>query len=543
MSTLLSVVLFLPLAGALLLLMMPKEETPLHRGVGLGISLATFFVSIGLIAGFNSDVGGYQFVIDKMWVASIGARFKIGIDGISLWLVILTTFLTPLVLLSAHKAVGKHVREFVIAVLVLETGMLGALVALDLFVFYIFWEIMLIPMYLLIGIWGGDRRIYASIKFVIYTMVGSLLMLVAIFYVYIVHGEVTGLYTFDLERLRLLVLPHSAQVWCFAAFALAFAIKVPLFPVHTWLPDAHTEAPTAGSVILAGVMLKLGTYGYIRYGLYLFPEAAHDLAWLFLTLGVVGVVYGAVVATMQRDLKRLVAYSSVAHMGFIVIGIFALNTQGLDGAIIQMVNHGLSTGALFLLVGWIYERRHTREISALSGLQGAAPIMAGVFTLVMLSSIGLPGLNGFVGEFLILLGAFQSARWWAIIAATGVILAALYLLWAYQRVFHGKAEGENATMADLRFSEFLAIGPLLVLIVFLGVYPKPMLERIEPSVDALVAHIERHVDDFVEDEPEAPREPAGVEQLTEALEKAEGHGEGDGHGDGDDHGGDEGEGE
>ena len=282
-----------------------------------------------------------------------------------------------------------------------------------------------------------------------------------------------------------------------------------MFPVHTWLPDAHTEAPTAGSVILAGVMLKLGTYGLLRFGLYLFPDVVRDLAPLFLTLGVIGIVYGAAVATMQTDLKRLVAYSSVAHMGFIVLGIFALNSQGLQGGIIQMVNHGVSTGALFILVGWVYERRHTREIAALGGLQKSAPVMAAVFTLVMLSSIGLPGLNGFVGEFLVLLGAFSSARWWAVIATTGVILAALYLLWAYQRVFHGPADGENAEMPDLRFSELLGIFPLLALIVFMGIYPKPVLDRIEPAVDVLIAHVEERVDDFDEDEP-APVERPGV---------------------------------
>ncbi|MCP3988311.1 MAG: NADH-quinone oxidoreductase subunit M, partial [Actinomycetia bacterium] len=333
-------------------------------------------------------------------------------------------------------------------------------------------------------------------------------------------------------------LTDTAALLVFLSFAVAFAVKVPLAPVHTWLPDAHTEAPTAGSVILAGVMLKLGTYGFIRFGVYLFPKIVDDLAPIFLTLGVIGIVYGAAVATMQRDLKRLVAYSSVAHMGFIVVGIFALNTQGLQGGVLQMINHGISTGALFILVGWIYERRHTREIAALGGLQSAAPIMAAVFTLVMLSSVGLPGLNGFVGEFLILLGAFSSARWWSVVAVSGVILAALYLLWAYQRSFHGPAEGDNATMADLRPSEVLAIAPLLALIVALGVYPKPVLERIEPTVDALVAHVESHVEGFTESEPtEVP--VLGVEELiataTEAHE-ASGHGEADSHDEGDSQG-------
>jgi NADH-quinone oxidoreductase subunit M len=345
-------------------------------------------------------------------------------------------------------------------------------------------------------------------------------MLVGITSLVILAAPDIGFATFDVTVLAdNHELGRTASILVFLSFALAFAVKVPLFPVHTWLPDAHTEAPTAGSVILAGVMLKLGTYGLLRFGVYLFPTVVRDLAPLFLTLGVVGIVYGAAVATMQSDLKRLVAYSSVAHMGFIVLGIFALNNQGLSGSIIQMVNHGISTGALFILVGWIYERRHTRQIAELGGLQKSAPIMAGVFTLVMLSSVGLPGLNGFVGEFLILVGAFSSARWWAVIGVSGVILAALYLLWAYQRTFHGPAEGDNATMGDLRRSELLGIMPLLFLIVFLGVYPKPVLDRIEPSVDALIAHVESRVDDFDEDEPE-PVTRAGTEGLIQAAEEA-----------------------
>ncbi|MEL6984154.1 MAG: NADH-quinone oxidoreductase subunit M, partial [Actinomycetota bacterium] len=384
----------------------------------------------------------------------------------------------------------------------------------------LFFEVVLVPMYFLIGGWGHGNRVYAAMKFFVYTMAASALMLVGIVsLVFLASGD-TGGPTFDVTVLaENHELSRLASFLVFGSFALAFAVKVPVFPVHTWLPDAHTEAPTAGSVILAGVMLKLGTYGLLRFGVYLFPEVVRDLAPLFLTLGVIGIVYGAAVATMQSDLKRLVAYSSVAHMGFIVLGIFALNSQGLQGAVIQMVSHGVSTGALFILVGWIYERRHTREIAALGGLQKSAPIMAAVFTLVMLSSIGLPGLNGFVGEFLILLGAFSSARWWAVIAVTGVILAALYLLWAYQRVFHGPAEGENATMADLRPSELLGIMPLLALIVFMGIYPKPVLERIEPAVDVLIAHVEDKVDDFTEDEPD-PVVRGGVPALIGAAEEA-----------------------
>jgi NADH-quinone oxidoreductase subunit M len=347
-------------------------------------------------------------------------------------------------------------------------------------------------MYMLIGGWGYERRVYAAVKFFLFTTLGSALMLVAILTLAFIHD---GGPTFDLVRLATdQDFSRTTGYWLFAAFAFSFAIKVPLFPVHTWLPDAHTEAPTAGSVILAGVLLKLGTYGFLRFGLYLFPDAAVRFAPVLLTLGVVGITYGAVVATMQRDLKRLVAYSSVAHLGFIVLGTFALTTQGLQGGLLQMVNHGLSTGALFLLVGMIYERRHTREIAELRGLQKVAPVMAAVFTVVMLSSIGLPGLNGFVGEFLILLGTFVSRRWWAVVGAAGVILAALYLLWAYQRVFHGVPDEANATFREMTWREGAVMAPLVGLIVFLGVYPKPFLDRTGPAVERLIAHVERHTD-------------------------------------------------
>jgi len=350
-------------------------------------------------------------------------------------------------------------------------------------------------MYFLIGGWGYDRRIYATLKFFLYTMVGSALMLVGILAVVFLHRQATGNLTFDVVTLaKEQSLASSTARWLFLAFAASFAIKVPIFPVHTWLPDAHTEAPTGGSVILAGIMLKLGTYGFLRFGLYLFPQAAVDLAPVFLTLGTIGIIYGAVVATMQKDLKRLVAYSSVAHLGFIVLGIFGLSQQGLEGGVLQMVNHGISTGALFLLVGMIYERRHTRQIAELGGIQRVAPVFAGVFMLVMLSSIGLPGLNGFVGEFLVLIGTFVTHRWWAVAATSGVILAALYLLWAYQRVFHGRAEGANAAFPEMTMRERAIMAPLVVLIVFLGVYPRPVLERIAPAVRNLVSHVEEHSD-------------------------------------------------
>jgi NADH-quinone oxidoreductase subunit M len=413
-------------------------------------------------------------------------------------LVVLTAVIFPIALLATNP--DHDHKPYYAWLLVLQAGSMGVFVALDLFVFFVFFEIVLVPMYFLIGGWGHGQRVYAATKFFLFTMFGSAFMLVGILALVLLNASATGLgVTFDLVALaESQEIATNTARWIFLAFAIAFAVKVPIFPVHTWLPDAHTEAPTAGSVILAAVMLKLGTYGFVRFGLYLFPEAAVYFAPAFVTLGVVGILYGAFVAAMQRDLKRLVAYSSVAHLGFIVLGVFALNTHGIQGGILQMVNHGVSTGALFILVGWIYERRHTRQISELMGLQKAAPVMAAAFTLVMLSSIGVPGLNGFVGEFLILLGAFAANRWWALIAATGVIFAAIYLLWAYQRVFHGEPDADNTDMADLRWSEGLVLLPLIALIVFMGVYPKPVIERMEPSVAALISHIEAEVPGFTE---------------------------------------------
>lgn len=512
--------IIVPLLTALTIVLLPKSRADYAKVTALLGSAITGLFSVYMLGQFKMEDAGFQFVTQRVWVEDLGLSWFLGVDGISLFLVVLAGLLFPIAIMATDP--HHDAKQYYIWIMVLMAGSMGVFMALDLLLFFLFFEIVLVPMYFLIGGWGHGNRIYASLKFFLYTMAGSALMLVGLVSVAFLTARETGTLTFNVVELaEAQALSDTAQTLIFLAFALGFAVKVPLFPLHTWLPDAHTEAPTAGSIILAGVMLKLGTYGYIRFGLYLFPQASFDLAWIFLTLGTVGIVYGAVVATMQKDLKRLVAYSSVAHMGFIVIGIFAMNTQSISGSVIQMVNHGISTGALFMLVGWIYERRHTRQIAELGGLQKSAPFMAGVFTVVMLSSIGLPGLNGFVGEFLILLGGFQSARWWTVVAVTGVILAALYLLWAYQRVFHGPAEGENATMRDLRLSEFLSIAPLLILIVFLGVYPKPMLERIEPSVDALIEHIEANVDDFNEEEPEAPAEPAGTHELTEVLEERE----------------------
>ena len=488
-----------PAVGALLVVCLPRRRPELLKLVAVATSVVVGAMSLWLLKGFDASQGAeMQFTSRADWISDLGVQWLLGIDGISLFLVVLTGVLFPIALLAVDP--GHDDRAYYAWLLLLEAGVMGVFCALDLVVFFLCFEVVLVPMYFLIGRWGHGNRAYAATKFFLYTMAGSSLMLVGILAVAFLHADATGSsITFDLVSIaEAQAIDATAARWIFAAFALAFAVKVPIFPLHTWLPDAHTEAPTAGSVILAGVLLKLGTYGFLRFGLYLFPEASHFFAPVFLTLGVVGIVYGAVVATMQRDLKRLVAYSSVAHLGFIVLGTFSLNTEGIEGGLLQMVNHGVSTGALFLLVGMIYERRHTRQIAELGGLQKAAPMMAAVFTLVMLSSIGLPGLNGFVGEFLVLVGAFNAHRWWAVIAAAGVILAALYLLWAYQRVFHGPAEGDNAEMPDLRLREGLVMAPLLALIVFMGVYPKPVIERMEPTVDALVAHVEEHVEGFHE---------------------------------------------
>jgi NADH-quinone oxidoreductase subunit M len=490
----LSILIFLPAAGALAVTLVPTRRRQLAKLVAALSSAATGAMSIWLMVEFDRHDAGFQFVSQHPWIERWGIGWHLGVDGISLFLIVLTGVLFPLAILGIdpHNDDSRQDKPYYAWLLLLEAGVLGSFVSLDLFLFFVFFEIVLVPMYFLIGGWGYEGKVYAATKFFLYTMVGSAFMLVSIIATaFIASRNGVGRVTFDLiEIAEHADFAASTGRWLFFGFAVAFAVKVPIFPLHTWLPDAHTQAPTAGSVVLAGVMLKLGTYGLLRFGLFLFPEAAWWSRYLWLGLAVIGIVYGAIVATMQADLKRLVAYSSVAHLGFIVLGTFAFTSQAISGSVLQMINHGLSTGALFLLVGMIYERRHTRQIAELHGIQTVAPIFAAAFMVVMLSSIGVPGLNGFVGEYLILTGTFLAEPWYAAIAATGVILAALYLLWAYQRVFHGEPDDANRTFPELKLGEAAVLVPIIGVIVFTGIYPKPMLERIEPSVNALIEHVE-----------------------------------------------------
>jgi NADH-quinone oxidoreductase subunit M len=506
----LSMLVLVPAIGAVLVLLLSKRRPEYMRLTAAIASIATGALSVWLTVEFDRHDSGFQFVSRHPWIEDWGIGWHLGVDGISLFLVLLTGVLFPLAILGIdpHNEDPGQDKPYFAWLLLLEAGVMGSFLSLDLFLFFVFFEIVLVPMYFLIGGWGYEGRVYAATKFFLYTMTGSAFMLVSIMAtVFIASRNGVDGVTFDLvEIAENANFAASTGRWLFFGFAIAFAVKVPIFPLHTWLPDAHTQAPTAGSVVLAGVMLKLGTYGLLRFGLYLFPEAAHWSRSLWLTLAVIGITYGAIVATMQTDLKRLVAYSSVAHLGFIVLGTFAFTSQAITGSVLQMVNHGVSTGALFLLVGMIYERRHTRKISELKGIQAVAPIFAAAFMIVMLSSIGVPGLNGFVGEYLILIGAFLSARWWVVVAAAGVILAALYLLWAYQRVFHGEPDEANKNFPELRLKEAALLLPFIGVIVFTGVYPKPILERIEPSVDRLIAHVEMRAG-FESPEPRQVADP------------------------------------
>jgi len=489
----LSILIFLPIVGIGILLILDRKR---HKGLKIAtliISAAEFLVSLPLWFNFNSQTAAMQFVERREWLPTYGISYYIGIDGFSLLLIMLTTFLTPLCVLATWDDIQHRVKEFMVCLLALMSGMIGVFVSLDLFLFYVFWEVMLIPMYLLIGVWGNPaRRVYAAIKFFLFTMFGSLLMLVAIIVLYFHYGKTTGTYTFDLLKLYGTSIPFNMQFWMFLAFGLAFAIKVPMFPFHTWLPDAHTEAPTVGSVILAAVLLKMGTYGFLRFNMPLFPEAAYYFVPLFSILAIIGIVYGALVSMMQKDLKRLIAFSSVSHLGFVMLGLFTFTMPGVQGGIIQMINHGLSTGALFLIVGAIYERRHTRMISEFGGLCTPMPVFAIIFMIVTLSSIGLPGLNGFVGEFLILLGTFQVNKAYAVIAATGVIFAACYMLWMFQRVVFGQVTNDkNKDLKDLSWREIAIFAPLILFIVWIGVYPSTFLDKTKASTENFLALMEK----------------------------------------------------
>jgi NADH-quinone oxidoreductase subunit M len=497
---LLTILILLPVVGAataIVYSLTPGARESHHRWIALGFTTLSFLVSLLLVSGSGSALGAFRFEENYPWIAAIGARYHLGVDGISLWLVVLTTLLMPIAVLSSWTAVTKRQTIYYALMLLLESAMIGVFVSLDLLLFYLFFEASLVPMFFLIGVWGGERRIYAAVKFFIYTAVGSLLMLVGIIAIYFIHQQATGIGTFDYAvlmeslRTRLMVIAPRTELLLFAAFAFAFCIKVPLWPFHTWLPDAHTEAPTAGSVILAGVLLKMGTYGLLRFNFGLFPNASRQMAPLVITLAVIGIIYGALVAMVQPDVKRLVAYSSVSHMGFVVLGLFSFTEQGMQGALYQMLNHGVSTGALFLFVGMIYERRHTRMISDFGGLARPMPWFSALFVIASLSSIGLPFLNGFVGEFLIMLGSWTTtavSHPWIVtmLAGTGVIWAAVYMLWMLQRVVFGTKTSEvNTRLSDLNAREIGLILPLLGLMLFMGVYPQTFLSRSRASIEAM----------------------------------------------------------
>ncbi len=494
MIDLLTSILLIPFIGSVVLMFVNRQQTTAIKIGGILFSLLTFAVSLILFFQFDADSPAMQFQYKVLWIPALNISYNVGIDGLSLLLVMLTTFLTPIALLSSWASIEKRVKEYTIMMLFLEVGMIGVFIAVDMFLFYVFWEAMLIPMYFIIGIWGGSNRIYAALKFFLYTMFGSLLMLVAIIWLgYYASTLPNGRFTTDLLELYAVapLVPINIQMWVFLAFTLSFAIKIPIFPFHTWLPDAHVEAPTAGSVILAGVLLKMGTYGLLRFSLPLFPQSALMFMPYITALAVIGIIYGALVSMMQTDIKKLVAYSSVSHLGFVVMGIFSLTEQGMQGSIIQMVNHGLSTGALFLMVGMIYDRRHTRDIAEFGGLAKVMPVFATFFMIVSLSSIGLPGLNGFIGEFLILLGAFTSpflSPWFAVISATGVILAAVYILWMYQRVIFGKVtHAVNEHLPDLSLREIAVLVPVLVFIIWIGIYPGSFLKPTAATAKQIIS--------------------------------------------------------
>lgn len=488
---LLTLITFLPALGAvIIMLFMKKEQTKAIKGFATAVVVLDFLISLPLWFLFDQAEAGFQFVEKVSWIPTIGVSYFVGIDGISVLLVLLTTLTMIIGVVCSFTAIEEREKEYYVCLLLLATGMLGTFIALDIFLFYVFFEITLVPMYFLIGVWGGPRKLYAAIKFFLYTLFGSVLMLLGILAYYFANLKMgTGTLTFDLVELYAVgpKIPLSLQIWIFLAFFIGFAIKVPMFPFHTWLPDAHVEAPTAGSVILAGILLKMGTYGFVRFALPLLPQASQVFVPFMVLLSIIGIIYGALVAMAQTDIKKLVAYSSVSHLGFVMLGVFALNEQGVLGGQLQMINHGISTGALFLLVGVVYERRHTRLISDYGGLSKIVPVYTVLFAITMLSSIGLPGLNGFVGEFLILIGAFKKSYVYAAFAVIGIVLGAAYMLWLFQRVFFGTLDNpENEKLTDCNAREVLYLLPLIILMFWIGLYPKPFLGRMEASVKKVV---------------------------------------------------------
>jgi NADH-quinone oxidoreductase subunit M len=518
----LTIVAFWPLAGMIVLLFMNKENKSLIRIWSNLVIFAGFFLSLPLWFWFdraNSDQ--MQFVENVPWIKTLGANYHVGIDGISLLLIMLTTLLGPLAVLSSWSAIENRVKEYYVFMLMLQAGMLGVFISLDFFLFYVFWEVMLVPMYFLIGVWGGPRKLYAAIKFFLYTLVGSVLLLLGILALYFMYPQIAAQHadlaaqfgtgpTFDVLAFHAIApyLPFNFQYWIFLAFFVGFAIKVPMFPFHTWLPDAHVEAPTAGSVILAGVLLKMGTYGFLRFSLPILPEGTKHFVPMMITLAIIGIVYGALVAMMQPDMKKLVAYSSVSHMGFVMLGMFALNPIGLNGSIIQQINHGISTGALFLIVGMIYERRHTREIAQFGGISNVMPVFAIVFLIMTMSSIGLPLLNGFIGEFAIVMGALKENLWWAVFAGSGIVLGAAYMLWLYQRTMLGKVENPaNEKLLDLNARELATIIPLIIVAFWIGLYPAPFFAVIDKPVNKIVAKIRP---DYLQGAPRLNAEQIGA---------------------------------
>ena len=512
----LSIIIFFPLLSAFLLVLVRDKDganDELLRRIALVASVIEFLISLVLLVRFDATTPSMQFVELVPWVKSFALNYYIGLDGISLWLVLMTTFFIPLCVLCSWTYIKEKTKYFLIAMLFLETAMIGTFVSLDLIVFYVFWELMLIPMFLLIGIWGGQRRIYSAVKFFLYTAAGSIFMLVAIIYLYYFSYKTTGTGTFNLLELYNLHIPISTQFWLCAAFVLAFAIKVPIFPLHTWLPDAHVEAPTAGSVILAAILLKMGTYGFLRFAMPMFPYAAHQFLPIIALLAIAGIIYGALVAWVQPDMKKLVAYSSVSHLGYVMLGLFALNIQGIEGGIYQMLNHGVNTGALFLLVGMLYERRHTRLMEDFGGVAKVMPIFATFLMIATLASVAVPGTNGFVGEFLILVGAFKTYPVFGIFAVSGMVLGATYMLWMYQRVMFGPVTSEaTAKMTDLNFREIATMIPIMILIFVMGIFPGLFLRKMDVSVNHFITQYNQHYQMYVAEKNGNP--------VAAALEKS-----------------------